>query len=443
MSQRNLLILWLATAVSYACYVRGEQNPYSRHVASGLAAIDGGSLERIPSRELFDGAMRGMVRVLERHGDEHSQFLNDEQADPLRSEIRQQFGGIGVRLRIVGDPPRLVVAFPPEPETPAARANLRAGDHILAIDDKPTEKLGMDDVIGLMRGEPGSTVRLTVQQGEKSASRTLELVREIIEIESIYGDKRGPDGRWTFPLPVDPRIGHVRIVMFGDRTGLEFARAIENLQAAGAGAVVLDLRNNSGGALEAAVEVCDLVLPADRTVVETRGRDGELRRRYQTSGMGRHLSLPLAVVVNRDSASAAEIVAACLQDHGRAVVVGERSFGKGTVQQLVPVGNKSLLKLTWASFWRPSGVNLHRMMDAPEDGSWGVMPDDGLELRFSDKEFAAYIDYRTKRDLGDAAFLEGSEKGGDSNSDDTFIDRQLMMAVDHLRGQLDSRVSNP
>jgi carboxyl-terminal processing protease len=439
MSQRNLIILWLATAVSYVCYVRGEQNPYARHVASGLAAIDQGSLERIPSRELFDGAMRGMVRILERHGDEHSQFLNDEESDPLRSEIRQQFGGIGVRLRIVGDPPRLIIAFPPDAGTPAARADLRAGDHILAIDGSPTEKLAMDDVVGLMRGEPGSSVRLTIQHEHESAPRTIEVVREIIEIESIFGDTRGPDGKWNFQLPADPRIAHVRIVMFGDRTALEFAEAIERSRAEGARAVVVDLRNNSGGSLEAAVAVCDLLLPTDRTVVETRGRDGDLLRRYETSGTGRYLDLPLAIVVNRDSASAAEIVAACLQDHSRAVIVGERTFGKGTVQQLVPLANNSLLKLTWASFWRPSGVNLHRMRDTPENGSWGVMPDAGLELRLSDEDFEAYVKYRSRRDLGDAAHLvEASEAEGDSNSDDAFVDRQLMMAVDYLRGQLDA-----
>lgn len=440
MSQRNLILLWLAVAVSYACYVRGEQNPYARHVASGLAAIDEGSLERIESRELFDGAMRGMVLVLERHGDEHSQFLNDDEAGPLRSEIRQQFGGIGVRLRFVGDPPRLVIAFPPEAGTPAANADLRAGDHILAIEERPTEKLSMDEVVGLMRGEPGSTVRLTIQHEDESDSRTLELVREIIEIESVFGDKRGPDGRWSFQLQIDPRIAHVRIVMFGDRTALEFAHAIEQSRAGGARAVVIDLRDNSGGALEAAVAVCDLLLPSDRTVVETRGRDGQLRRRYETSGMGRYLGLPVAVVVNRDSASAAEIVAACLQDHRRAAVVGERSFGKGTVQQLVPVGNKSLLKLTWASFWRPSGVNLHRMADAPKDGSWGVLPDAGLELRLSDDEFEAYVNYRRKRDLGDAAYLmEAAASDGDATRSDEFIDRQLMIAVDQLRAQLDAR----
>ncbi len=152
MSQRNLVVLLLAIATSYACYVRGEQNPFARHVASGLSEIDAGSLERIPSRELFEGAMEGMVDVLERHGDEHSQFFSDEEADTLRGEIRQQFGGIGVRLRYMGEPPRLTIAFPPEAGTPAARANLRPGDHILAIDGTPTDKLDMDGVLHLMRG---------------------------------------------------------------------------------------------------------------------------------------------------------------------------------------------------------------------------------------------------------------------------------------------------
>jgi carboxyl-terminal processing protease len=411
-------------------------------VASGLSVIDEGSLERIPSRELFDGAMRGMVDVLERHGDEHSQFLSDDEADPLRSEIRQQFGGIGVRLRIAGAPPRLVIAFPPDAGTPAARANLRQGDHILAIDDKPTGNLGMGDVIALMRGEAGSTIRLTIQSEQEAASREVELVREIIEIESVFGDQRGQDGKWQFLLPGEPKIAHVRIVMFGDRTALEFAAALEESRAGGARAVALDLRDNSGGALDAAVAVCDLLLLAERTIVETRGRDGKLRRRYETTGLGRYLNLPVAVVVNRDSASAAEIVAACLQDHDRAAVVGERTFGKGTVQQLVPLGNNSLLKLTWASFWRPNGVNLHRMMDAPEDGTWGVVPDDGLELRLSDEEFEAYFGYRRQRDLGDmalddAAGTAAGDAADGSAADETFIDRQLMIAVEHLRRLLE------
>ncbi|HEX2476383.1 MAG TPA: S41 family peptidase [Lacipirellulaceae bacterium] len=445
MPQRNLLILLMATAVSYACYVRGEQNPYARHVSSGLSEIDAGSLERVASRELFEGAMEGMVDVLERHGDEHSQFFSDDEADMLRSEIRQQFGGIGVRLRYIGEPPRLTIAFPPEPDTPAARASLRPGDQILAIDDTPTDKLNMAGVLHLMRGAPGSEVRLTIQSKADVASRTVELVREIIETESIFGDIRGSDGHWKFLLPVDPRIAHVRIVLFGDRTAEELVRVITQSTKQGAHAFVLDLRDNSGGAFEAAVAVCDLLLPADRTIVETRGRDGALRRQYPSTGMGPFTGLPLAVVVNQESASAAEIVAACLQDHGRAVVVGQRSFGKGTVQQMLPLGNKSLLKLTWASFWRPSGVNLHRMAGAPEEGSWGVMPDAGLELKLSTEQYAEYLKYRDQRDLGDVgAILDGPAddndytEEGNSSDDEPFIDRQLMLAIDHLRASLDS-----
>jgi carboxyl-terminal processing protease len=441
MPQRNLVILLLATAVSYACYVRGEQNPFARHVASGLSEIDAGSLERVPSRELFEGAMEGMVDVLERHGDEHSRFFSDEEAGALRGEIRQQFGGIGVRLRYMGQPPRLTVVFPPEAGTPAARANLQAGDHILAIDGTPTDKLDMDGVLGLMRGEAGSQVRLTIQHANEDTSRTVDLVREIIETESIFGDTRGRDGRWKYLLPVDPRIAHVRIVMFGDRTAEELIRVLDQTTKDGAEAVVLDLRDNSGGAFEAAVAVCDLLLPAERTIVETRGRNGTLRRQYQSTGIGRYTRLPTAVVVNQESASAAEIVAACLQDHRRAAVVGQRTFGKGTVQQMLPLGNDSLLKLTWASFWRPSGINLHRMADAPEDGSWGVTPDAGLELKLSPDDYNAYLKYRELRDLGEIMNGSAAAADGNSSEDDkragNFVDRQLMLAVDHLRESLD------
>ena len=438
MSQRNLVILLLASAISYACYVRGEQDPYARHVASGLAAIDEGSLDAVPSRELFHGAMQGMVEVLRRHGDEHSQFLPEEEADPLRTEIRQQFGGIGVRIRLVGDPPRLTIAGPPDPGTPAARANLLAGDRILAIDGQPTDGLSISDVLQRMRGEPGSVVQLTLQHEHEDASRTVELVREIISIESILGDLRGADGRWQYRLSADPRIAHIRMAFFGDHTAEEFQHVLDQLTDAGVQAVVLDLRDNAGGVLDAAVAVCDLLLPSDRTVVETRGRGQTLRQRYVTTGAGKYLDLPLAVVVNQNSASAAEIVAACLQDHARAAVVGERTYGKGTVQQLVPLANKSLLKLTWASFWRPSGANIHRMADSPADGRWGVVPDEGLEHRLSREEYAAYRKYRIARDAQAAAEpppAAGAQ--GDDEKEEAFVDLQLKMAVEYLRSVLD------
>jgi carboxyl-terminal processing protease len=408
-------------------------------VASGLTAIQHGALERIAGEELFDGAMHGMVEVLRRHGDEHSQYLTGDEADPLRSEIRQQFGGIGVRIRLAGDPARLTIAGPPEPGTPAARANLLAGDQIVAIDDHATAGMNLLDGLTLLRGAPGSPVRLTIQRDANEPTRSVDLVREIINIESILGDIHDANGMWQFRLAEDPRIAHVRIVLFGDRTAEELSYVLGQLRSAGVQGVVLDMRDNAGGALEAAVAVCNLLLPAGRTVVETRGRGGVLLERYATSGDGEFRDLPLAVLINRDSASAAEIVAACLQDHARAMIVGERSHGKGTVQRLLPVAEESLLKLTWASFWRPSGANIHRAMGASEDGSWGVVPELGYELKLSPEELAAFREYRSARDL----FVpprthEPTSKLDGANAGDDFVDQQRKLAVEYLQRKLES-----
>jgi carboxyl-terminal processing protease len=432
MSQRNFIILLLATAASYACYVRGEQDPYARFVASGLAAIGEESLEPIDGRELFDGAMEGMVATLRRHGDEHSEFLLEDEADPLRTEIRQQFGGIGARIRFSGEPPRLIIAGLPQPDTPAARAKLLPGDVILAIDERTTADMDIDQALAMLRGQPETKVRLTIKHDD-DMPRTVELVREIIQIESILGDIPRPDGNWQFMLEDEPGIAHLRIVLFGDRTAEEFVRIMEGLKREGVRGVVIDLRDNAGGALDAAVAICDLLLPAGKTIVETRGRNGRLLNRYETTGAGQYLSLPLAVVVNRNSASAAEIVAACLQDHERAVVAGERTYGKGTVQQLVPLAERSLLKLTWASFWRPSGVNIHRMMDAPKDGTWGVVPDKGYEVPLPDDEYTEYLKYRSHRDFAGESFTAVGPSADADEALAAFVDKPLALAAEYLR----------
>jgi carboxyl-terminal processing protease len=436
MPQRNLAILLLVTAFSYVCYVRGGQNPFGQYIASGLAQIEEQSLEPVPSRELYDGAMQGMIDVLHRHGDEHSQYFPEEEADPLRSEIRQQFGGIGVQIRMSGEPPRLTISGPPEPGTPAARANLLPGDHILAIDGVLTKSMDMIQVLNRVRGEPGSVVQLTIRSKHQKSPRTLDLVREIIHIKSVLGDVPAGDGTWNFRLPSDPRVAHIRITLFGDRTPQELTEVLDRLLAEDVQAVALDLRDNAGGVLDAAVAVCSMFLPGNREIVETRGQNGALRKRYATTGAGPYLDLPMAVVVNQESASAAEIVAACLQDHGRAVVVGERSYGKGTVQQVIPLAGKSLLKLTWASFWRPSGKNIHRMAGDSDDGRWGVVPNAGYECRLTSEQYTAYRKYRSQRDT-----LHGnSSLSGDSPAHEPapaeFVDEQLMLAVKHLQSKL-------
>jgi carboxyl-terminal processing protease len=442
MSRRNLLILLLAIVVSYACYVRGDQNPYVRYVAEGMAAIDANSLDPIPDRELFNGAMDGMVGVLDKHGDEHSEFLPQDEADPLRSEIRQQFGGIGVRIGFEGEPKRLTIVAPPDPGSPAAQANLLPGDHILSIDGKDTHGMPMTDVLHLIRGPRGTKVGLLVQSVAASESRTVELVREIINIESILGDRRDKNGRWQFQLQTDPRIAHVRIAAFGERTAAELVAVLERVIAGGAKAVVLDLRDDAGGALEAAVDVCKLLLPAGRDIVETRGRDPQQGYQYATTEDGTYTKLPIAVLVNQHSASAAEIVAACLQDNHRAKVFGQRSYGKGTVQQLLPLeSGNSLLKLTWASFWRPSGDRIHRAADAKDDEKWGILPDKGFERVLSDAQYADYQKYRADRDLFRVTTGNADDARDTQAETPIFIDLQLQDAVNFLEALLDGQHS--
>jgi carboxyl-terminal processing protease len=432
MSRRNLLILLLATVVSYACYVRGEDR-YARYLAEGLTNIQEYSLESVPPDELFDGAMHGMVDVLHQHGDAHSQYLNEAEANPLRSEIHQQFGGVGVRIGFKGDPRQLTITSPPDAGSPAARAKLRPGNFIVAIDDRPTASMNMNDVLRLVRGEPGTTVRFTIEHAPEAKQRTVDLVREVIQIESVLGDRRDKDGNWQFRLEGDPKIAHVRITSFGDRTATEFANVMKRLTDEGAQGIVLDLRDNPGGSLDAAVAVCEMLLPAESLIVETRGHARALIHRYSSGSDGRYRDFPIAVVINQNTASAGEIVAACLQDHGRVVVAGQRTFGKGTVQQLLPLeSGKSLLKLTWASFWRPSGANIHRAAGASEDANWGVLPDAGYEHKLSAEEYKAYRDYRDKRDgFDDTELIDGEKSGGTKATG--FVDTQLQLAVDCLR----------
>jgi carboxyl-terminal processing protease len=430
MPQRNLLLLIVATVASYVCYAQGQQNPYGRYLTEGLATIDANALDPAPDKELFAGAMGGMIEVLRERGDQHSQFFDEAEADRLRNEIHQQVGGIGVRIGIAGDPPRPVIAGPIAPESPAGRAKLQPGDRILDIDGKPTADLERNDILAMLTGDSGTTLRLAIEPKGETKLRTVELVRGLVPTDSVVGDRRDSDGHWIFTLESDPRIALVRIVSFGDRTSQELAEVLRKLEKAGVQGVVLDLRDNAGGALGAAVAVCEMLLPAGKTIVETRGRGQTLRQSYATTTDGEFRNLPLAVIVNRQSASAAEIVAACLQDHGRAVVVGERSFGKGTVQQMLPLG-KSLLKLTWAGFSRPSGANIHRAHGAPASAVWGVTPNTGLDAKFTTQEYRMYRDDRRRRDDSDLIPDADGEP---------FQDRQLELAVEALKQPLDGKL---
>lgn len=254
-----------------------------------------------------------------------------------------------------------------------------------------------------MRGEQGEPVELTiVHEGETQPVR-LQVVRATIDIPSVLGDRQNEDGTWDYRLSRDPRIGYLRIVNFGEKTAAELAVAIEAVCGQGVGAMALDLRDNAGGLLTAAVATCELFLPQGLTIVSIRGRDEALAEVFTSAGPGMVTDLPIAILINGYTASASEIVAACLQDHGRAVVVGARTWGKGTVQHVIPIeAGRSFLKLTTASYWRPSGRNIHRLSQST-NGEWGVLPDEGLGVEVSAEYENKLREHRSYRDLPGAA----------------------------------------
>jgi carboxyl-terminal processing protease len=244
------------------------------------------------------------------------------------------------------------------------------------------------------------------------------------------GDRYSSDGSWDFMLEGEPGIAYVRIAKFGDKTSAELKTALEALPTNDLRGLVLDLRNNPGGLLQAAVEVCDLFVSEGR-IVSIRGRGGAPddadAEVFHAEEPGTYSGFPMVVLINGYSASASEIVAGCLQDHRRAVIVGERSWGKGSVQNVVPLeSNRTALKLTIATYWRPSGKNIHRLSTAEEQDDWGVRPDPGCEVKLEGEALLKMREHRRDRDVF-------RTHGGAVPALNLNLDPQLKKAVEAVR----------
>lgn len=460
MSRLNLSILLIAVAISAACHARTGGAPHARFVAEAYQAIDEWALERPARRDLVKGALEGMVGVLNRAGDEHSEYYGPRDARVVLDELRGQFGGIGVRFHLMGEPSELILVGMPEPGSPAEAGGIQPNDRVLSIDGEPTTGMSQEEVIDRMRGPVGEPLVLSVLHEGEQEPVSIKLIRAQINVPSIIGDTRLSDGRWRFLLEDDPRIAYLRVVSFGAKTARELRDRLAEAKERGAEAFVLDVRDNEGGALDAAVNVCDLFLPQGELIVSTRGRDRKVEDAYYATGRGDFTESPMAVLINQDTASASEIVAACLQDHDRAVVVGQRSFGKGTVQHMIPIeAGQSYLKLTTADYWRPSNHNIHRRPDSPQDAEWGVKPNQGFEVELSLEQRQAFLEARNRRDMTvldpetlevvsrPATSLNGDDDDGDgdANSDpappsDDFQDRALQRAARYLQSLLDENL---
>ena len=427
MPHRNLVIILAMMVLSLVSAMKVSRQ--GRYLIFAMSQIETHGLEVVGENELFQGALEGMAGRL----DEYSTYITPEAMKEFQEIIDREFGGVGIEIRLDRQTKELTVASPLV-GTPAYEAGIVAGDRILRIDGESTQGLSLSDASERMRGEPGEPVTLSVLHHGASEPVDVEIVRAVIRIDTVLGDTRNVDGSWDFFLEGEDGIGYLRINSFGEQTDREMRRAVDWLIDRGMKGLIIDVRNDPGGLLIAAIGVCDMFVDSG-VIVTTRRRDGTIRQTYSATGQGTYSGFPVAVLVNQYSASASEIVAACLQDRAGACVVGERTFGKGTVQELIDLrGDRGMLKLTTSSYWRPSGKNIHRGRDAEEDDDWGVIPNQGYEVKLSEEEFAEQLRVRFLRDIGRLSDERDTPRGEDGEILTPLgADGQLKKAVEYIR----------
>src|ERR1700731_2505187 len=294
-------------------------------------------------RDLITAAMKGMLASL----DPHSQFMDPDDFRDMQDDTRSRFNGLGIEVSIKNGLPTIETA---REDTPAAKAGIVSGDQILKINGASTERMELQDAVNVLRGPPGHKVMLTLLRPSTKEIKEYTLERAEIKVQSVKG-ARLLDAELTGPF----KIGYIRLIQFNEPTADELSKTLDELQKQGMQALILDLRNNPGGLLNSAVDVCAQFLPPNTKVVSTQGRVASQQREYSTSGAAKERpQFPMAVLANEGSASGAEIVSGALKDLHRAILVGETTFGKGSVQNVMQLPDGSALRFTTAKYYTPS-----------------------------------------------------------------------------------------
>ncbi|MEZ0361871.1 MAG: S41 family peptidase [Hydrogenobacter sp.] len=337
----------LGTAGGFPRDKGGEDDyRYFRLFTDVFKVVKENYVENVSTKDLIYGALNGMMKSL----DPFSAFFTPEQYKEFKEETEGEFGGVGIEISM--EKGRPIVVSPIE-GTPAYRAGIRPGDIIIEINGEDTSNMMLTDVVQKIRGKPGTKVNLTIMRKGADKPLKFELERSLIKIESVKWTKIGD-------------VGYIRLSQFNDGAGNEMEKAIKSLLAQNVRGIVLDLRNDPGGLLTEAVNVAELFIPEGKLIVYTKTRDGEINKYFSKRKPLLPEDMPLVVLINKGSASASEIVTGALQDYKRAVIVGEKSYGKASVQNIMPLEDGSAIKLTIAYYYTPLGRLIHKKGITPD-----------------------------------------------------------------------------
>ena len=364
-------------------------------------------VEKVDDEKLFDDAIKGMLEGL----DPHSTYLNEKDFEDLKIGTRGEFGGLGIEVTMEDG---YVKVVSPIDDTPAYRAGVKAGDLIIMLDDKSVKGLTLSECVDIMRGKVGTSLELTIAREGENKPLKIKIIRDTIKVKSVKHDI------------LDSNYGYLRITSFQSKTGSSLKDVLlkikrkNNLKG-----IILDLRNNPGGVLGAAVEVSDTFLDQKKMIVSTSGRMSDAINEFKSSSNDFAKDIPIVVLINGGSASASEIVAGALQDHRRAIIMGTQSFGKGSVQTILPLTRKTALKITTARYFTPNGRSIQAK---------GITPDIIVkEMKFEKKD---EVEFLKESDLtGHLDKNSKKEKNRTSFKNSKYADDyQLSEALNLLKG---------
>ncbi|MFC1752224.1 S41 family peptidase [Thermoproteota archaeon] len=383
--------------------------------ADTLLIIQNNYVDEKAPKDLIYGAMKGMLSSL----DPYSEFLKPKEYGDLKNDTEGRFGGVGMEITTRDG---LVTVVSPLEGTPAWEAGIKAGDRIVKVDDAIVKDFSLTDAVNLLRGEPDTKVKVTVWREKEQKMIEFDITRALIKIEEIKNVRIIKSG-----------IGYIRMVAFSESTPGDLFQALESLSAQGMEALILDMRYNPGGLLDVAVDASEFFLDKDKLIVSTKSRNNKQDFKFYTKRSSKYKDLPLVLLINEGSASASEIVAGAMQDHKRAILIGEKTFGKGLVQTVLPLPDGSAVKLTTSKYYTPSG----RCIDGE-----GIIPD----IEIANDMVVLKEDLKDEETLKEKIVKELKEEEKDEDGD-RFLkqlkrDNQLSRAVDVLKGLLIYRKTN-